>query len=323
MSNKSIRAVLGLGLVFVLAGALPSAPEAAPQNMVLGTAPAGTSSFAYMVGVATIINKQLPNDFKLSPQETGGSVANIRLLDAGKIQVSGFSGMVAAQAIAGKAPFKQKFKVNVLFNMYPQIFFWFARKDTNIKSWDQVPGKKMVAGVPGGSTRVVGDLVVNAKSLRDKATILYLRPNAMLDSLRDKNVDGGYGLITGTSPAPWVQEVMASLDVTFFGLDPATATKLSDATPGLNQYEAPAGMLKGVPAFTTVTEHLIAGAASNMDDRTAYLITKTIQENLATLAQYSPAAKGAKPEDALKGVPKGVPFHPGAIRYYKEKGLMK
>ena len=323
MRNERTRAALGLVLIFVLAGALPSAPEAAPKTMVLGTAPAGTSSFPYMVGVATIINKAHPDKFALSPQETGGSVTNIRLLDAGKIHLTGFSGMVAADALAGKPPFKRKYNVRALFSMYKQPYFWFGRGASGITSWDRIQGKKIAVGTPGGGTRLVGDLVVEAKGLKGKTRILYLQPSAMIDSLRDGNLDAGFGQIAGNSPVPWVQEVMASLNVNFFGLDEPTIAALIKAKPGLIRLEVPANLLKGSPGFATVGDPLIAGVSAGMDERTAFLLTQTVQENLAALASYSPAAKGAKPEDALKGIPSSVPLHPGATRYYKEKGLMK
>lgn len=319
MQSRTGIVFLGIALIALL---LSGPAEAARKFMVLGTAPAGTSSFPYMVGVAAIVNKAVPQ-LALSPQETGGSVANIRLLDEGKIQVSGFSGMVAADALAGKGPFKKKRNVQVLFSMYQQRFVWFARKATGIKSWDDVAGKKMAIGTPGGSTRVTGDMIVKAKGLKGKSNLLYLRPRAMLDSMRDKNLDAGFGLATGPSIAPWVQEAMATLDIVLFGLDDATITKLTKATPGLGRGEFSDDFFKGTKGFATLNEYLIAGVSAKMDEKSAYLVTKAVQDNIKRLATFSPAAKGLTPKDALQGVPLNVSFHPGAVRYYREKGLMK
>ena len=148
MKIKRMQAFLALAVISLFAGALPTALEAAPRNMVLGTAPVGTASFPYMVGVATIVNKAHPNEFALSPQETGGTVANIRLLDAGKVHLTGFSGMVVAEALEGKPPFTQKFNVQALFSMYGQHFLWFALKSSGVTSWEQIAGKKMAVGTP-------------------------------------------------------------------------------------------------------------------------------------------------------------------------------
>lgn len=318
-SKRTGVAFIGFALIVL---ALCGSAEAARRLMVVGTAPAGTSSFPYMVGVAAIVNKSVP-ELALSPQETGGSVANIRLLDVGEIQLSGFSGMVAADALAGRAPFKKKRNVQVLFSMYQQRFLWFARKGSGIKSWDGVAGKKMAIGTPGGSTRVTGDLIVKAKGLKGKAKLLYLRPRALLDSMRDNNLDAGFGLATGPSLAPWVREAMATLNITIFGLDDATIAKLTKATPGLGRGVFPDDFFKGEKGFATLSEYLIAGVSAKLDEKSAYLITKAVQDNIKRLSRFSPAAKGLTPGDALKGVPSNVAFHPGALRYYREKGLTK
>lgn len=318
---------IGLSAVALCLWALAGPSEAAKQVIIIGTAPAGTAAFPYQVGVAQIVNKAVP-ELALAPQETGGTVANIRLLDAGKIQLSGFSSMVAVPAVQGKPPFKEKMKIKILFNMYSQRYVYFARKASGITSWDQVAGKRIAIGTPAGSTRVVGDLILKSKGLKDKAKAkakaLYLQPSAMIDAMRDGNLDAGYGVVAGGSPAPWVLEVLSTLDVNLYGLDEGTIRQLAQAEPGLFRTEFPQDFFKkGVAGFPTIADSAIMGSSSALDERTAYLITKTVQENLPQLVVYSPAAKGLTPKDAIEGVPSLLSFHPGAVRYYKEKGLMK
>ena len=321
---KKVGKRLGIGVLMITLciWALPGTSQAEKKVIILGTAPAGSASFPFMVGVATIVNKAVP-ELALSPQETGGSVANIRLLDEGKIHLSGFSGMVAGAAVDGKPPFKKKRKVLALFAMYQHRFVYLARKGSGVKSWDDVAGKKVAVGTPGGSTRVVGDLIVDTRGIRNKAKILYLRPATMIDALRDGTIDVGFGLAAGAANAPWVDEIVSTIDVNVFGVDKATVNKMVKKKKGLFLSEFPAGFFKGYPAFPTAAEVLVAGVNPGMDENTAYILTKTVQDNLKTLAKYSPAARGAKPKDALRGLPPNVSFHPGAIRYYKEKGLMK
>ena len=312
------------GCVVALCIVLPTGiSEAAKRIVIIGTAPAGTAAFPYQVGVAQIVNKAVP-ELALTPQETGGTVANIRLLDAGKIQLSGFSNMVAVSAVQGKRPFDRKMKIQLLFNMYPQRYVYFARKASGIASWDQIAGKTVAVGTPAGSTRVVGDLIVQAKGLKGKAKILYVQPSAMIDSLRDGNMDAGYGVVAGGSPAPWVLEVLSTIDVNLYGLDEGTIRKLSESEPGLFRTKFPQDFFKkGIPGFPTIADNATMGCSASLDERTAYLITKTVQESLKELLAYSQAAKGLTPKDALAGNPPILSYHPGAVRYYKEKGLMK
>jgi TRAP transporter TAXI family solute receptor len=322
MKKMAERLGIGVLVMAICIWAMPGTSQAERKIIILGTAPAGSASFPFMVGVATIVNKLLPQ-FALSPQETGGSVANIRLLDEGKIQLSGFSSMVATDAVEGKPPFKEKRKVQALFTMYQQRYVYFARQGSGVKSWSEVAGKKVCVGTPAGSTRIVGDLIAKTMGVADKAKILYLRTGAMVNALQDGTIDVGNGMATGGSLAPWADEIMATVKTNIFGVPEDVVREMMKKNKGLFLAKFPAGYFKGYPALTTVADALVAGASPTMDEETAYLITKAVQEHLKELSSYSPAARGAKPEDALNGVPPNVSFHPGAIRYYKEKGLMK
>ncbi len=120
------------------------------------------------------------------------------------------------------------------------------------------------------------------------------------------------------------REVLSTIPVIVFGVDEKTISNLIKKKAGLTRGEFPPNYLfKGSPGFATVSEYLIAGVPARTDNQTAYEITKAVQDNIKRLPKYSPAARGVKPGDALKGIPSNVPLHPGAARYYKEKGLMK
>lgn len=300
----------------------PGHADAARRTMVIGTAPLGSGHFAHGVGMAVIVNKLVP-ELALTPQEAGGSVAAIQLLDAGKFQIIGISPMVGVDAAEGKPPFKKKIESRLLFNKYRHGYIWFARKASGITSWDQVVGKKAAIGTPGGNTRLVGDLVVNAKGLVGKSRFLYLRPQAMIDALRDGTIDAGYGIFEGVSVAPWVQEVVTTLDVNLYGLDAKTIDELAKSRPGLLRVDYPQDFVQGRPGFATIGDNLVAAVSPKLEERIAYLITKAILDNLGELATYTPAVRGMKLEDAIKGNPSSLSYHPGAIRYYREKGLMK
>ncbi|MBT5947345.1 MAG: TAXI family TRAP transporter solute-binding subunit [Nitrospinaceae bacterium] len=321
MRLKWVLAVLVM-FGFSVIGFTESA-QAARRMMVVGTAPARSAAFPYMVGVATIVNKAIP-ELALSPQETGGSVANIRLLDEGKIELSGFAGSAAAAAVDGKKPFKKKRKVNVLLIMYQQRYIWMGRQSSGIKSWKDVAGKKIVVGSAGGSTRVVGTLVAKAMGMDKKADLKFLRPGAMIAALRNGTADAGYGLITGNSLVPWVRQIQATLKVNIYGTNDATIAKISKAIPGIIRGDIPKGLVKGKGAFATVGDYLMMGASHKLPNSDAYNIVKAVYENYKRLPTFTPTIKkGAKPSGLFRGLPGNVKYHPGSARFFKEKGLMK
>ena len=317
--QKWVFVMLAAFAIGVLAPGEPA--WAARRLMVVGTAPAGSAAFPYMVGVTAIVNKEVP-ELALSPQETGGSVSNIRLLDEGKIEVSGFSAMVAVSAIKGEKPFKKKRNVRVLWSMYQHRFVWFGRKASGIAAWEDVAGKKLVVGSAGGSTRVMGTLVAKAKGMDAKAKLMFLRPGAMISALRDGTADAGYGIIAGASIAPWVRNLLSRVKVNIYGVDMATVNKIIASRPGVFPGHFKAGFFKGKGAFSTVGEHLVMGSAASLDNDTAYKMVKAVHKKFKKLRRFTPTVKGLKPSSMVKGVHPSVPFHPGAIRFFKEKGMM-
>jgi uncharacterized protein len=323
MTIRPYRTLLPLLAAAIgLAGGVAPSFAAERQSMVVGTAPAGSASFPYQIGVASIVNKYVPS-LALSPQETGGSVANIRLLDRDEIQLSGFSAAVAAEAVDGTGPFEQKHEVSVLFSMYQHGFIWFATRSSGVTAWGDLEGKTIIAGTPGGSTRVVGNLVSEITGMNEKADVKFLPPDAMLSALRDNTAAAGYGLITGVAVAPWVTEAMATVDLNFFGADDATVAEATEKSPGLTAAEYPAGFIEGQGAIRTIGEYLVMGASPKLSEDAAYEIVKAVYEHYDELGNYTPTVKGASPESIVIDLPDGVSYHPGAARYFREKGLLQ
>lgn len=323
MTIKSSRILL---LIFAAIVTLPwlAGPSAAADRklMIVGTAPAGSAAFPYQVGISQIVNKYLPS-FALSAEETGGSVANIRLLDEGKIQLSGFAIDIAVDAVKGAKPFDKPRKVDVLFGMYNQGFIWFARKSSGIKSWHDLAGKRVIVGTPGGSTRVVGSMVAKITGVNKTASIKYLPPNAMLSALQDGTIDAGFGLMTGAEPAPWVHEAVSTMKLNVFGVSDKVIAEADAMRPGLTKAVFSNGYLPKQKGISTIGEYLVMGASPRLSDDDAYKIVKTIYDHYSQLAKYTPTVKGAMPASMVIKLPKGVSYQPGAARFFREKGLLK
>jgi TRAP transporter TAXI family solute receptor len=302
----------------------PAGSEGARKILTVGTAPAGTGSFPFMVAVATLVNKHV-KELALSPQESGGAVGNLRELAAGRLQIATTSAIVNAKARLGKAPFKKKVNVQILFTMFGQRLVYFGRQAAGVKSWDDLKGKRMILGAPGGSTRVLGQLIAKTKGLnKGNYTPLFLRWGAMINALKDGRADGGYGLIQGNSPTPATMEIGSTLPVNIFGVDEATIKKAMAVEPGLSKGVVPAKTFpRQTNSVVTVAEYLQVGVLSNsVTEKEAYLVTKTVLENYKRLGRFAPAARGWTPKTAVEGL-EGVTIHAGSLRYLKEKGLIK
>ncbi len=320
-----VAGFLCLALVLVVT-MTPTMSVAARKVLIAGTGPAGSSVFPFMVAATTLANKYAP-ELALSPQESGGSVAAVRMLESGDIDMGSISTNAANRAVRGRAPFDKKYPVQVLFNMFLQKFVYIGLKSADVKSWHDVKGKRMILGAPGGSTRIVGEMLAKLHGL-DKTNFKpsFLRWAAQTNALRDKLADGGYGLIQGAGPNAPTMEVATTLEVNLFGVDEEIIKKAVALEPGIYRTEIQANRIPNQPEpIVTVGELLtISTAEGRLTEREAYLITKVVMEHHKSLVKYTPLAAGYTPELAVRGIQEsGLKFHPGALRYYKEKGLVK
>lgn len=300
------------------------AKAAEKQTIVIGTAPMGSPAFPMTIGFSKVVNSYDPT-LNLSPQETQASVANVRLMAEGKIQMGVVSADVQYYARNGLKPFTQAYDIQFLFAAYPLNLCWAAAKQSGIKSWDDFAGKRLALGTPGGSIRTVGDLLVRLKGLTGKATILWLPPDKMNSGLADGTLDAGYCYASGADKAPFTEETTTAREMVLFGLDEGTIARLNKENPAILGTTFPAGVYRGQEkSFPTVAVYLsFATLGVLMSEDTAYRIVKGIFENQAELPKYHPVLRNTTLENALKGIPVGFPIHPGAARYYREKGILK
>ena len=145
----------------------------------------------------------------------------------------------------------------------------------------------------------------------------------MLSALQDGTVDAGFGLMTGSQAAPWVHEAMSTMDLNVFGVDNDVIAKADEMRPGLTKATFSDGYLPKQKGISTIGEYLVMGASSSLSDDDAYNIVKTVYEHYSELGKYTPTVKGAKPETMVIKLPAGVSYQPGALRFFKEKGLLK
>ncbi|OWJ68836.1 TAXI family TRAP transporter solute-binding subunit [Inquilinus limosus] len=303
----------------IAASSLLGAPARAAEfiNILTG----GTSGVYYPLGVALskIFTEKIP-DSRPSVQATKASVENLNLLQQGKGEIAFTLGDSLADAWNGKeeAGFKGKLdKLRGIGAIYPNYIQIVASSESGIKTLADLKGKRLSVGAPKSGTELNARTILAGAGISydDLSKVEYLPFAESVELMKNRQLDAtlqsaGLGVAS-------LRDLASSVSVVVVEIPQATVEKV-----GLPYVPAsiPAGTYTGQDAAVptaAVVNYLVT--QSEVSDDLAYAMTKAVYESIDTLAAAHSAAKAIKLETALSGLP--VPLHPGAARYFKEKGL--
>jgi uncharacterized protein len=283
----------------------------------------GTSGVYYPLGVAIgkIFSDKLPN-VKTQVQATKASVENLILLQHGRGEIAFALGdsLKAAWDGDAEAGFKTRLdKLRIIGAIYPNYIQIVATADSGIKTLADLKGKSLSVGAPKSGTELNSRAILAAAGLsyKDLRKVEYLPFAESVDLMKNRQLDttlqsAGLGVAS-------LKDLSTSIDIVVVSVPKAVVDKIG---PPFTSMEIPAntyaGQEKDVPT-AAVINYLVTSTA--VSDDLAYQMTKLIFESLPELAKAHAAGKDIKLETAASGSP--IPLHPGAIRYYKEKGLLK
>ncbi|MFG1428781.1 TAXI family TRAP transporter solute-binding subunit [Roseixanthobacter glucoisosaccharinicivorans] len=304
-----------------LSVALACAPVASQAAEFVNILTGGTSGVYYPMGVAisNILSSKVP-DVRPSVQATKASVENLILIQQGKGEIAFTLADSLADGWAGKeeAGFKAPLKkVRALAAIYPNYIQIVASKDSGIKTLADLKGKRLSVGAPKSGTELNARAILNAAGIKyeDLGKVEYLPFAESVELMKNRQLDAtlqsaGLGVSS-------IKDLATAVEINVVEIPNAVVDKVG--TPYLKTV-IPAGTYTGqdkdvataaVPNFLVVRE--------DMKDAEVYAITKAIFENLPDLQAAHAAAKAITLQGAVKGSP--VPFHPGAEKYFKEKGV--
>ncbi len=311
-----------LALACALAAAATTA--GAQQFFRIGTG--GTAGTYYPVGgmIANAVSQ--PNKIIVTAQATNGSVANVNGIAGGAME-SGFSQAdVATWGQKGSGIFEGKPHVaglRLIANLYPESVHVVVRKDLGAKSVADLKGKRVALDEPGSGTLVNARAILAAYGLKETdIKPEYIKPNQAGDKIKDGSLDAFF--FTGGSPAGAIAELASSgAGIDILPIDGAAADNLKKSTGFFSDDLIAADTYKGVGAVKTLSVGAQWVTSDKADTATVYEITKALFSEPAQKQLAAGHAKGKfiTKENAVKGA--GIPFHPGAEKFYKEAGLLK
>src|SRR5947208_5853422 len=310
-----------IGAAAVAAVALSALSEQAQQfiNVLTG----GTSGVYYPLGVAIgkIYGDKIPN-VKTQVQATKASVENLILLQQGRGEIAFTLGDSLKAAWDGdeEAGFKSKLdKLRTIGAIYPNYIQIVATAESGIKTLADLKGKSLSVGAPKSGTELNSRAILAAAgmSYKDLGKVEYLPFAESVDLMKNRQLNAtlqsaGLGVAS-------LKDLSTSSDITVVSVPKEVVDKIG---PPFVSVTIPAHTYTCQDqdvATAAVVKYLVTSSSDSAD--LTYQMPKLIFESLCELANAPVAGKELKLETAATGSP--VPLHPGAIRYYKEKGLIK
>jgi uncharacterized protein len=295
----------------------------AKLRLSIATGQVGGTYYVLGGGFAKVITDHVPN-VQVTAELTGASVDNLKFLRAGQVDLGFALGANAADAYRGTDAFRESGRVPVaaLATLYTQPMHLVTRTRDGIRGVADLRGRVVSTQTPGSGTDIVSRRMLEAAGLdpdRD-LTRERLGPTQAIDAFKDGKIDAFFN--SSGAPAPAVLELATTLGREI-RLVPS-----GDLLPILHRrYGAEQFPLATIPARTypgqdedvpTVGGATLLVADEKMSETLAYEITRAILEHTAELGAIHPLAKTLTAEGAARGSP--IPFHPGAVRYYRERG---
>ena len=304
-----------------LAVAACFAAPAMAQQVTFMTGPQGGSWIPLGGALKGMWEKAVPG-LQIT-QTPGAGIANVRGIDEDKAQIGFANSSTTVDGLEGRAPYPKKVtKVCQVANLYPQYFQVVALTDAKINSFADLKGKALVTQPKGNTAEILTDQVLKLNGLSYQSLSKTNFQAAYTDAVSMMK-DGHVQVFTlgTTAPASAVMDLASARDIRLVPVDDKTMAALKKANPGYNRLIIKAGTYpkqdRDVPVIGYST-HVVA--ACDLPENTVYQMTKAMAGNVASMAAVVKAIEGITPKDMALDI--GVPFHKGAVKFYKEAGAL-
>ena len=296
---------------------------AAAQNISIATGGTGGVYYPMGGGMAAVLSKHVPG-MQATAEVTGGSVDNLKLIGSGKPYI-GFTMTDASQdAYRGEDKFKgNKVPLKTLMVLYPNRMHVVSVEGRGITRMADLKGKRVSTGSPGSATEVMAFRLIEAAGLDKDRDMKRERLGAAesVNAMKDSKIDAFF----------WVGGLPTAA-VTDLANTPGTKIKMVDHAEAVAAMNKKYGNLYVEDVITkdtyrgmetdnkqaTVMNILVTH--ENMDDKTAYTIVKTIFDKRDDLIAVHKEAINFKLSNQSSSA-SPIPFHPGAVKYFAEKGI--
>ena len=308
----------------VAAVAAAASTLAQAQNISIATGGTGGVYYPLGGGMAAVLSKYVTG-LQATAEVTGGSVANLQLIGTGKPYIAMTMVDAGLDALKGQDKFTGKpVPVRTLMVMYPNRMHVVSIDGTGVTKMSDLKGKRVSTGSGGSATEVMAFRVIEAAGLDKDKDMRRERLGVAesVNALKDRKIDAFFWV--GGLPTGAVTDLASTPGMKIRMIDHANLVGAMNKKYG-NLYvedRIPKDTYRGMEADNrqaTVMNLLVAH--QSMDEKTAYNILKAVFEHRDDLIRVHKEAENIKLENQKTAAAGGIPWHPGAAKYYAERGV--
>ncbi|PRX35306.1 hypothetical protein SAMN05216257_102218 [Meinhardsimonia xiamenensis] len=311
-----------------IAAALVAAPAVTAEEFVtIGTG--GVTGVYYPTGgaICRLMNKnRKESGIRCSVESTGGSIYNINTIRAGELEFGvaqsdwQYHAYHGTSKFADQGPFE---KLRAVFSVHPEPFTVVARADAGIKHFNDLKGKRVNIGNPGSGQRGTMEVLMEAMgwTIDDFALATELKAAEQSAALCDNQIDAM--VYTVGHPSGSIQEATTSCDAVIVEVSGPAVDKLVAENPFYSHAVIPGGMYRGNPdPVKTFGVRATVVTSADVSEDAVYWLVKSVFDNFDDFKNLHPAFANLDPKEMISAS-LSAPLHPGAVKYYKERGWME
>jgi hypothetical protein len=293
-----------------------------PQRRFLsiGTAPTGGAFFVVGSALAEVADEYGEAGWSVTSEATAGSQENIRRLIQGDLDLALSNAAISYFAVRGEAEWDQAHPIRTVMTLAPNVALFITPRSSGIQRIADLRGKRVTIGPAGaGFEMFVGPLLEAHGVSFEDFTQMNATQSGAVDLLSDGSANAAF--LGGAIPTASITQAATSMDIRLVPFDEDARDRAIADYPFFHAATIPAGTYRGqeedYEGLNVGSMHLIAAEAA--DEDLVYALTRTIYENREHVVERHPAGRAIQPKNVVRDT--GTPFHPGAIRYYREIGI--
>ncbi|UCD52564.1 MAG: TAXI family TRAP transporter solute-binding subunit [Phycisphaerales bacterium] len=284
----------------------------------IGTAPPGGAFFVVGSAIAEVVGTHSSaRGWQITAEATKGTQENVRRLDKGEIEFALANAAITFFAVRGQAEWEKQHPVRTVMTLAPNIALFITPADSGVKTIADLKGKRVVVGPAGaGFEHFVGPILAAHGVTYDDFNPLYDTQTGAVALLADGSADAAF--LGGAVPTASITQACATRDIHFIPFADDAMDRLTEQYRFFDRRTIPADTYRGqAEDFHGLNVgSMILVTSAQIDEETVYRFTKTLFEHAEEVAEKHPAGKAINPKNVMRDT--GTPFHPGAIRYFRE-----